>query len=101
MFQQLFPEHEIKQDKDTKSNVRVQKGILHANGMTERIRTSDLQFRKLSWLIPLSLGPASIFLWILDLGTVEYDWLQLVMLVVLSCHGHLLVTKLTLDPVGE
>jgi hypothetical protein len=33
-FQRLFPEHEIKQDKDTKSNFRVQKRVLHANGIT-------------------------------------------------------------------
>ena len=30
MFQRLFPDLEIKQGKDTKSNFRVQKGMLHA-----------------------------------------------------------------------
>ncbi len=35
-FRALSPELEIKQDKDTKSNFRVQKRIPHANGMTCR-----------------------------------------------------------------
>ncbi len=34
LFPRLFPGHELKQDKDTKSNFRVQKRILHADGMT-------------------------------------------------------------------
>ena len=34
MFKLLFPELEIKQDKDTKLNFRVQKRALHENGMT-------------------------------------------------------------------